>query len=191
MKLAAPNRPSLHILLIILLSLIAYSNTFNSSFHFDDASVIVENPIIKDLRYFAQPSSARDFRDTFEYHTFKQRYIGYLTFALNYRLHGLNVTGYHFVNIFIHICASLLLYFFIMLTFKTPALHNSAIRNYAGHIALFTALLFACHPLQTQAVTYIWQRVTSLSTMLYLLSLVAYIKWRLLSQSEKSIEHGV
>jgi tetratricopeptide (TPR) repeat protein len=171
--------PSLHILLIILFSLIAYSNTFESSFHFDDEIFIVKNPIVKDLRYFAEPSYASDFRDHFEYKTFKRRYIGYFTFALNYKFHGLHVTGYHILNLLIHICTSLLLYFFIMLTFKTPSLRNSAIRDYARYIALFTALLFACHSLQTQAVTYIWQRVTSLCTMFYLLSLVAYIKWRL------------
>ena len=120
MKLAAPNRPSLHILLIILLSLIAYSNTFDSSFHFDDEIFIVKNSIVKDLRYFAEPLSASDIRGNFDYNTFQNRYIGFLTFALNYRLHGLNVAGYHFVNIFVHICTALLLYFFIMLTFKTP-----------------------------------------------------------------------
>ncbi len=179
MELTAPHRPSLHILLIILLSLIAYSNTFESSFHFDDEHYIVRNPAIKDLRNFVQPSSSRDFSVEFKHKTLKRRYIGYLTFALNYRLHGLNVAGYHLVNLFVHICASILLYFFIILTFKTPALRNSSIRGYERHIALFTALLFACHPLQTQAVTYIWQRVTSLCTMFYLLSLVAYIKWRL------------
>jgi hypothetical protein len=75
-----------------------------------------------------------------------------------------------------------------MLTFKTPYLRSSAISDYAIYIALCTALLFACHPLQTQAVTYIWQRVTSLCTMFYLLSLVAYIKWRLLSQSEEGVK---
>jgi hypothetical protein len=56
---------------------------------------------------------------------------------------------------------------------------TSKLRGYSQLIALFTALLFACHPLQTQAVTYIWQRVSSLSTMLYVLSLAAYVKWRL------------
>ena len=128
-----------------------------------------------------EPSSSRDFDIPFK-KTFKRRYIGFLTFALNYRLHGFNVAGYHFVNIFAHICSALLLYFFIILTFRTPYLRNSAIKDYERHIALFTALLFACHPLQTQAVTYIWQRVTSLCTMFYLLSMVAYIKWRLYTQ---------
>ncbi len=149
------NKRILHILLIVIISLIAYSNTFDSSFHFDDEPFIVENPIIKDLRNFIQPSSG-DLN--FPYmNTIKSRYIGFLTFALNYKLHGLNVAGYHFVNLSVHICTALLLYYFIMLTFKTPSLGNSAIKDYAGHIALFTALLFACHPLQTQAVTYIWQ----------------------------------
>ncbi len=179
MKNAHQHRPFLHIILIIFLSLIAYSNTFESSFHFDDEHYIVNNPVIKDLRNFIEPSSSSDFSIQFKRKTLQRRYIGYLTFALNYRLHGLNVAGYHFVNLFIHIGTALLVYFFILLTFKTPYLRSSAIKDFAGHIALFTALLFACHPLQTQAVTYIWQRVTSLCTLFYLLSLVAYIKWRL------------
>jgi Tfp pilus assembly protein PilF len=57
----------------------------------------------------------------------------------------------------------------------------SSIRNYYKHIALFASLLFACHPVQTQGVTYIFQRVTSLAATFYLLSLIAYIKWRLLN----------
>jgi Flp pilus assembly protein TadD len=171
------NRSILHIFLVAILTLIAYSNTFESPFYFDDNYVIIKNPIIKDLSYFTEPSSARDFEKI--YYTFIRRYIGYLTFALNYKLHGLNVTGYHIFNLFVHICMSLLLYFFIILTFMTPSLRNSVMRDYARYIAFFTALLFACHPLQTQAVTYIWQRVTSLCSMFYLLSLVAYIKCRL------------
>jgi tetratricopeptide (TPR) repeat protein len=176
------NKTLLHLILIAVLSLIAYSNTFDSSFHYDDKRYIVDNPVIKDLTNFVQPSSSSDFSVKFKQKTFSRRYIGYLSFALNYRLHGLNVIGYHIVNLFVHICTSVLFYFFIVLTFKTPFLSNSAIRQHERHIALFAALLCACHPLQTQAVTYIWQRVTSLCTMFYLLSVVSYIKWRLLTQ---------
>jgi tetratricopeptide (TPR) repeat protein len=182
MKNSLQNRPLLHVLFIILLSLTAYSNTFESPFHFDGEHYIVENPVIRDLGNFVQPSSSADFSPEFKYKTFSRRYLGYLSFALNYSLHGLNVAGYHFVNLLVHLCNSLLVYAFIMLTFKTPYLRNSAMRDYEGYIALFTALLFACHPLQTQAVTYIWQRVTSLCTMFYLFSLVAYIKWRLFTE---------
>jgi tetratricopeptide (TPR) repeat protein len=48
-------------------------------------------------------------------------------------------------------------------------------------IALFAALLFVAHPIQTQAITYIVQRYASLATLFYLLSIVAYIKGRLTS----------
>ncbi|TNF56633.1 hypothetical protein EP227_00535, partial [bacterium] len=85
------HKPLFHVLLIIMLSLIAYSNTVHVPFHFDDKNVIVENPIIKDLRFFAEPSKAKDFQGRFEYNIYKRRYIGYLTFALNYKVHGLNV----------------------------------------------------------------------------------------------------
>lgn len=57
-------------------------------------------------------------------------------------------------------------------------------------MALFAALLFVTHPLQTESVTYIVQRFASLATMFYLLSIVMYIKARLELQSAKGIAHG-
>jgi hypothetical protein len=174
------HRSLLPIVLTVLLSLFAYSNTFRVPFQFDDKPVIVENPIIKDLRYFATPSEAKVFTEHFGYHTFRSRYIGYLTFALNYRLHGLDVRGYHILNLLIHISTAVLVYFLIILTFQTPFLRESQMRESCRYIALFASLLFACHPVQTEAVTYIWQRVASLAAMFYVLSIVMYIKARLL-----------
>ncbi len=107
------------------------------------------------------------------------RYIGFLTFALNYSLHGLDVTGYHVVNLLIHTVNALLIYLLVMLTFRAPLLQGSSLWEQRRNMALVCALLFAVHPLQTQAVTYIWQRVASLATMFCLMSLVSYIKYRL------------
>ncbi len=179
MKNGSNNKTIVQVILIILLALLAYSNTFNVPFHYDDKPVIVKNPIVQDLSYFIEPSKASDFKGLFEYKTFKNRYVGYLTFALNYKFHGLDVKGYHIVNLLIHIINSLLVYFLIFLTFKTRYMRESRIADYAGHISFFTALLFVCHPIQTQTVTYIWQRVTSLTAMFCLLSLTAYIKARI------------
>ena len=179
------HKPLFHFLIIALFSLIAYSNTFNIPFQFDDEAVIAENPIIKDLGYFTSPSKAKEFKEHYGYHTFKSRYVGYLTFALNYRMHGLDVAGYHIVNLLIHIATALLLYQLVILSFRTPFLLRSNIREYSGQIAFFSALLFACHPIQTEAVTYLWQRVASLTAMFYLLSLILYIKYRFSSTQEK------
>jgi len=57
---------------------------------------------------------------------------------------------------------------------------------HARPIALFTALLFACHPIQTQAVTYIAQRFASLATLFFLLSLVTYARSRIPSAAGRS-----
>src|SRR5208283_5926154 len=166
---------------------------------------IVNNPIIKDFHYFTSPSDARGFS---LYSSFINRYIGYLTFALNYRIHGLSVTGYHIVNIAIHIANSILVYFLVLLTFRTPYFRDQE-PGIIGHqspapsppslvpdpwsltpelVAFFSAAIFAAHPLQTEAVTYVFQRFASLVAFFYLLSLVAYIKARLALTTESTEE---
>jgi len=115
------DKPLLHLLLIAILGLLIYSNTFSSSFHFDDESYIVKNPVITSLNYFIDPSKAKIFNDNLAgYNAFRMRYVGYLTFALNYKIHGLDVTGYHVVNLTIHILNAILVYWLVILTFRTP-----------------------------------------------------------------------
>jgi len=69
------------------------------------------------------------------------------------------VAGYHVVNLYIHIINALMVYWLVVLTFRTPFLSSSTLRARSNQVALFTGLFFACHPVQTQAVNYIWQRV--------------------------------
>jgi hypothetical protein len=166
--------------LIAAVALLAYSNTFNASFHFDDNINIVETPIIKDAGYFFAPSKAAGFS---KYAAFIRRYVGYLTFALNYNLHGLDVTGYHVTNLAIHIVNAFLVYLIVLLTFRTPRMKDSRAAAGAGYIALLSALLFVSHPVQTQAVTYIIQRFASLAACFYLASLTCYITARLSAKS--------
>jgi protein O-mannosyl-transferase len=177
-------RSLIYILIIVVATFVVYSNTFQVPFHFDDDSNISGNPLIKDMGYLIEPSqycsritplSQMNHLCKF----FKLRYVGYVTFAVNYGLQGLNVTGYHIVNLLIHSVNGLLVFLLIILTFKTPFLRDAESGDYSEVIALFTALLFVVHPLQTQAVTYIVQRFTSLATLFYILSLVLYIGWRL------------
>ena len=190
------RRPSVHLFLIVVIGILLYSNTLHSPFQWDEIKFIETNPIIKDLGYFLEPSRA----DGLElYETVRNRYVGFLTFALNYKINGLDVTGYHIVNISIHIINSLLVYLLVILTFKTPffeAYRSPLFAQDKGEsaltmnnmIAFFTALVFVSHPLQTEAVTYIFQRLASLVTMFYLLSLILYIKSRLKDQAKVKVE---
>ena len=170
------NNPLVHIACIIFLIIIIYANTLSAPFLWDEHKYIVDNPIIKDLHYFTSPSDAKGF---IVYGGLINRYIGYLTFALNYKINGLSVTGYHIVNIAIHITSSILVYLLVLLTFRTPFFAESSIMQNSRYIAFFSSLLFAVHPLQTEAVTYIFQRFASLVAFFYLLSLTAYIQSRL------------
>ena len=170
--------------LIAAVGVFAYLRTFDSPFMIDDIHYIVENPTVRDLGYFFSPSEEKALG---YYDAVNRRFVGYLTFALNYRLHGFNVTGFHIVNTYIHLLNAVLVYFLVVLTFRTPFLSPPHIPplakggNVGVTIALFSALLFVSHPVQTEAVIYVYQRFALLATLFYLLSLVLYIKWRLSS----------
>jgi len=156
---------------IVVAGLLAYSNSFRGEFAFDDHEQLVENPLLRSLHnYLSSPSG---------YRAVPNRYLTYLTFALNYRLGGLDVAGYHVVNVAIHILNALLVFALVRLSFRTPHLSRSRLRPWSRQVAFVAALLFVVHPIQTQAVTYIVQRLTSLATFFYLLTVVQYARWRL------------
>jgi tetratricopeptide (TPR) repeat protein len=178
------HRPSVHIIAIVIVVILIYSNTFTAPFAYDDVVNIVHNSAITDIHNFIDTShfSKAEIFESLR-PLLKTRYIGYFSFAVNYAVHGLDVKGYHVVNILIHICNSVLLYLLLQLTFLTPCFQNrnaaSISADSRSFVALFTTLLFAVHPIQTQAVTYIVQRFASLAALFYLLSLVSYIRFRL------------
>lgn len=168
------NHPFLHILIVLVIGFIAYSNTFSVPFQWDEGLFIEDNPIVMEPGYFLTPSGAAALE---HYEMFMRRYLTYLSFALNYAIHGYDVTGYHFVNLSIHLANALLVYFLVVLFFQTPFLRDSEVHSGSAsrYIALFTSILFVSHPLQTMAVTYIYQRSASLVTFFFLLSLVSYL----------------
>jgi tetratricopeptide (TPR) repeat protein len=156
-------------LAITAAALLAYSNTWNASFHFDDTSSIIENGAIKNIRNL-----------DLLWHFAPLRFLTYATFALNYYLHGLDVTGYHIANLLIHIASALLVRRLALLLCESPAIRETGI--YAGRhtFAWLSGLMFALHPVQTQAVTYIVQRLASLAALFYIASVFLYLRSRLL-----------
>ncbi|MBF0336710.1 MAG: tetratricopeptide repeat protein [Nitrospirae bacterium] len=184
------HKPIVHIALILLIGIAVYSNTLTSQFIFDDIPNISENPLIKDLRYFTDKSMVRDIPVIYNVKDFfYSRWMGYFTFALNYKLHGLNTIGYHAFNLLIHLINAISVYYLIVLTTQTPFFaRNTPAGDYPRDcpvdlLALMGGILFVAHPIQTQAVTYIIQRFASLATLFYLLSVVFYIRARLAAKA--------
>ena len=158
--------PVIHLLLIVIAGCVAYVGTLHFPFVFDDRTSIVENLSIRDMGDFLAGA----------WHDQPRRVFGYLTFALNYRFGGLDVTGYHLTNLVIHLLAASLVYWLCLLTFRTPGAGKSRLASAASLVALFAALFFVLHPVQTQAVTYVTQRLASLAGLFFLLAMVLWVR---------------
>jgi len=93
--------------------------------------------------------------------------------ALNHAL-GTGPAGFHAVNIAIHAGNAVLAFSLFSRLARREGLGERA----AGGLACFGALLFALHPIQTEAVTYVSGRSTSLAALFSLASLLAWIEGR-------------
>src|SRR5262245_30764340 len=162
-KKSAPHKKSgrvLPALLIVLAGITVYSNTFAVPFLFDDEPAIVINPKIRSVwPTVAMQGSVRG--------------VAIYTFALNYMLHGLDARGYHVLNLAIHIAAVLCLYGIVR---RTLIRVGGEYSKCAEPLALAIALIWVVHPLQTQAVTYIVQRLESLMGLAYLATVYCFIR---------------
>ena len=140
----------------------AYHNSFGGLFVMDDVPGIVKNATIRSLAGSLVPPlnstpSGRPFLN--------------FTLALNYAAGGLDVRGYHILNLLIHVLAGLTLFGILRRTFQFAGTGACAVS-----LALAAALLWTVHPLQTESVTYVVQRAESLMGLLYLLSLYCFIR---------------
>ncbi len=163
-------------ILLVLLVLSTYSNTFQASFHLDDEGNILDNKRlhITDL----SPGSlwktffAKGGTDEFS------RPLPSLSFALNWYAGKINPFGYHIVNIAIHILTAFFLYLTISALLKTRKVKAHYKENDVYFIALLSTVLWAINPIQIQAVTYIVQRMASMAAMFYILGIYFYIRAR-------------
>ncbi|MDI6738907.1 MAG: tetratricopeptide repeat protein [Candidatus Edwardsbacteria bacterium] len=157
--------------------LLCYCNTFHAPFYLDDNLSIVANAALR------EPGNVG-----LIWRHSHVRFLGYLSFAFNYWFGGTNVLGYHVTNLAIHVLAALAVYWLALLVFLSPTLGTNTLFMNRRRMALFSALLFVCHPVQTQAVTYIVQRFASLATLFYLLAVCSYLKWRYAQSGGRSAQ---
>jgi Tfp pilus assembly protein PilF len=182
-----------------LICLIAYTNSLPNSFHFDDFHGIVYNPTVHNLKYiptyFTDPSTftlamSQDWRPILQ-----------ITYALNYLIGGLSPALFRLFNLFLHIGTAFLIYVVVAEKAKGsplfPSPHSSPVKGEevtsitAGEgctkIALFAALLFAVHTVNTEAMNYIWARSSVLVAFFYLLAFYCFIRGPLSGRTEGNI----
>ncbi|KPK42675.1 MAG: hypothetical protein AMJ78_01670 [Omnitrophica WOR_2 bacterium SM23_29] len=152
------------IFLIIAAGVLVYANSLNNPLIWDDGGLIVDNLQIRHIgnipRLFLQNVYSQDMVGRF------YRPILMTTFALNYKLGGLNPYGYHLINLLLHLANAVLVYCLVVL-----------ICGNQGLLPFLTALLFAVHPIHTEAVTYISGRADPLAAFFGLTSLIFFIRY--------------
>lgn len=155
---------------LVAMIFIVYGNTLSVPFILDDLSSIATNQTIRQL----WPPTVI-FPKYMEADTVGGRPLLNFTFAVNYALHGLDVWGYHLTNLMIHTLAATTLLLLVkgcLLTLE----EDSPLRRSSNWLAFAVSSLWAAHPLNTQAVTYIVQRGESLASLFYLLVLYCLLR---------------
>jgi tetratricopeptide (TPR) repeat protein len=151
--------------------LLAYHNTLFAPFVFEDLPAIARNSSIRTL----WPPAEVLLPGKLAGHGVAPWPLVNFSFALNYAAGGLNVTGYHVVNILIHGAAAVLLFAVVRRTLELPQL-KQRFGPSAFPMALAVALIWALHPLQTASVTSVVQRAEVMVGMFFLLLLHAFIR---------------
>lgn len=130
---------------ILVLTLAAYASTLFSSFHFDDFAIF-SDPVL---------TSSDGWWRVFRFD--QTRPLTYFTFWLNYRVGGTDPWGYHALNLATHL-GCVMVAWFVFRRLAEPV------------IALAATTVFALHPLQSQAVAYVFERATLVATFFCLLA---------------------
>jgi protein O-mannosyl-transferase len=140
--------------LIVFAASIAYLPSLSGGFLLDDNVLLTENPLIK-----ASDGLYRIWCTTEAYDYWP---VTNTTLWLEWRLWGMNPTGYHVTNLFLHI-ADVVLIWVILRRLSIPG-------------AYLAALLLAVHPVNVQSVAWIAQRKNLMAMLFFLLAIVSYLQ---------------
>lgn len=170
-SLAGHRRSLIALSLISALCGFAFGNTFHNGFVFDDGEIIANNSFITSLKnlptvfstgYWMGPRWEKDQPPAAGGAHYRPLVIA--SYALNYAVGGLNVSGYHLVNLLLHIAVSFVIY------------RLAQQMSFSRGASLAAAALFAVHPLHTEAVSGIVGRAELLMALGFLLALSWYIR---------------
>lgn len=153
------------LLLIAAFALLAYANSFHNGFLYDDEHLVQKNLYIRDFSHLKDIFTKDIASGAFGLYNF-YRPAQILLYSVIYRIFGLNVFGYHLANFLLHLGNAFLFYFLTLVLFKNIK------------FSLAASLLFAVHPVHTEAITYISGTADPLAMFFGLLSLLFYLKSR-------------
>ncbi|MEE3253205.1 MAG: hypothetical protein VX227_02930, partial [Nitrospinota bacterium] len=151
--------------LICICGVIIFFATVHSPFLYDDAHAIEDNPYIKNLSKFQQMVGVQNIFN---------RSILLFTFSVNHAIGQLDVFGYHLINLLLHLCVGIILYF---LTMELVTIENPALTNTFQKLPLAVSLIHLFNPINVESITYLSSRSSLLVTLFYLSSFYLFIRF--------------
>ena len=151
--------------LLCFCAVVVFFATVHSPFLYDDAHSIEDNPHIKDLSKFQQMVGVQNILN---------RSVLLLTFSINHALGQADVFGYHLVNIMLHLCVGIILYF---LTTELLTLEQPTLTSQFQKLPLVVSLIHLFNPVNVESVTYISSRSSVLVTLFYLFSFYLFVRF--------------
>jgi len=151
----------LQILLISALAVITFLNSLDNAFVYDDVFTITNNYFIRDWGNFPALFSNDYFNSSGEV---TYRPVVTLSYFIDYSMWRLNPLGFHLANILLHTISAVLVYTLLSIIIK-----NST-------VPFLTGILFASHPILTEAVNGISYREDLLAAVFFLASLLLFIQ---------------
>ena len=150
----------LHVSVLVVAALIAYSKIFSAGFMpWDDTEYVVTNLDVHGLGW-------EKIKLWFtEYYIGNYQPLTVFSYAIDYALGKQDPTVYHVTNILLHIANAALVY----------GIFSKLGRS--KWVGLFTALLFTLHPSQTESVSWVAERKNVLYGLFYLLAIWSYLKY--------------
>lgn len=173
--------------IIVLACLAVYFNALFNDFVYDDKFQVIENRWIKDIRYVPDIFSTDVWKFSGEAEATSNYYrpmmhVGYM---LAYLIFGLEAWGFHLVNILFHAGASILVFVITARLLGEEGKRDEAssgqhsfrsiLSTFLSSPPFIAALLFAVHPVHTEAVTWVAGFPEVCFTFFFLLSLYLYI----------------
>ena len=148
------------ILILVALTALAYGNSLFNDFTMDDELYILRNPQVTQhsLKLLFQPNAAS--------HVFRP--LTFASLALNWIIAGYQPFGYHLLNLALHTAVVLLLLLVLRESLRRLPRYDL--------IAFATALLFAVHPIHTEAVSSVIGRSELLSAGFLLAAWLAHLR---------------
>lgn len=168
--MSLPNRWAWGFIALAVITLLVYWPGMQGGFYFDDEPNIIDPPGIH-----WQQINLASWRGLIKETLIPGRPVSNLSFALNHLFWGLDPQPYHWTNLLIHLLAGFVLWRMFSQYLKTHANHKY---HNSGWLALTGTAIFLLHPLNIQAVTYVVQRMASLTALFGFIAFFAYLKFR-------------